>query len=826
MRFLLPAALLFAGACATAPAANSDMTRWRAQSQRVTITRDDWGIAHVRGKSDSDAVFGMIYAQAEDDFNRVESNYLTALGRTAEAEGEKAIWADLRARLYMDPDDLRARYAASPAWLKRLMDSWADGLNYYLATHPEVRPRAIERFEPWMALSFTEGSIGGDIERIDLAGLEAFYSKRGTAVAASSQRRLGSRRVKGAEVFTPRGPSLRWGDGEDREPRGPLASSSQRRLGSRRVSSAEVFTPRGPSLRWGDGEDREPRGPLASSSQRRLGSRRVSSAEVFTPRGPSLRWGDGSDNEPRGSNGFAIAPSNSADGQALLLINPHTSFFFRSELQVTSGEGLNAYGAATWGQFFIYQGFNARAGWMHTSSGVDVVDEFLETVERTQGRLTYRYGKERRPVETKTVTIAFRRPDGSLGRRSFETYHTHHGPIVREQGGKWVAFAMMYKPVEALQQSFLRTKATDHDAFLKVAELKANSSNNTIFADAKGNIAYHHPHFIPVRDDRFDYTKPVDGSDPRTDWRGLHALSEAPRVLNPPNGWIQNTNNWPYSAAGSHSPRQAGFPRYMDTFGENHRGIAAVRVLQEKRRLTLEGLRDAAYDPYQPAFAELIPGVVEAWDRLEPGDRLRAKLMRPIDLLRRWDYRWAEDSVPTTLAMFWAEPLYEEVRKAGRPLGDTVSGIGRLPARRRLEALERAMDRLRSEFGRWNVAWGEVNRFQRLTGDIDHPFSDSAPSIPVGFTSGRWGSLASFGAAPRDGSKRWYGTSGNSFVAVVQFGPRVRAKAVTAGGESGHPGSPHFNDQAQRYAKGDLREVYFHPDQLKGRTERVYRPGQ
>jgi acyl-homoserine-lactone acylase len=730
--------LLFLAACASSPQGGSELDGWQAQSKRVTIVRDDWGIAHVRGKSDADAVFGMIYAQAEDDFNRVETNYLTALGRTAEAEGEKAVWADLRARLYMDPEDLRARYGASPPWLRRLMDSWADGLNYYLASHPEVRPRVITRFEPWMALSFTEGSIGGDIERIDLKALEAFYS--------SSQRRLGSQGVKGAELFT--------------------------------------------------------------------------------QRGPGLRWGDEADNEPRGSNGFAIAPSNSTDGHALLLINPHTSFFFRSELQVTSDEGLNAYGAATWGQFFIYQGFNERAGWMHTSSGVDVVDEFLETVEQKGDGLFYRYGNERRPVETKPVTVAYRRPDGSLASRTFQTYRTHHGPIVREQGRKWVAFAMMHKPVEALQQSFLRTKARDHDSFVKVAELKANSSNNTIFADAQGNIAYHHPHFIPVRDDRFDYRKPVDGSDPRTDWRGLHALTTAPRVLNPPNGWIQNTNNWPYSAAGPYSPKPGDFPRYMDTFGENHRGLAAVRVLGGKRKLTLDGLRDAAYDPYQPAFAELIPGLVEAWKDLKGDNRLRAKLMRPVDFLRLWDYRWGEDSVATTLAMFWAEPLYEEARKAGLPLGETVSSIGRLPARRRLEALEQAMDRLVLEFGRWNVEWGEVNRFQRLTGDIDHPFSDSAPSLPVGFTSGRWGSLASFGAAPRDGSKRWYGTSGNSFVAVVEFGPKVRAKAVTPGGESGHPGSPHFNDQAGRYAKGDLREVYFYPEQLKGRTKRVYRPGR
>ena len=721
MRFLLLAALLFAGACASTSPQDSDLARWRAQSDRVTITRDDWGIAHVRGQSDADAVFGMIYAQAEDDFNRVETNYLNALGRTAEAEGEKAIWADLRARLYMDPDDLRVRYASSPAWLKRLMDAWADGLNYYLAAHPDVRPRAIARFEPWMALSFTEGSIGGDIERIDLAGLEAFYSKRGRALASAP-----------------------------------------------------------------------------------------------APADP----------EPKGSNGFAIAPQNTAGGKALLLINPHTSFFFRSELQVTSGEGLNAYGAATWGQFFIYQGFNEKAGWMHTSSGVDVVDEFAETIQQEGDRLFYRYGNERRPVQARSVTIAYRAADGSIASRSFETYHTHHGPIVREKGGKWIAFAMMHKPVEALQQSYLRTKTSDLASFLKVAGLKANSSNNTIFADAKGNIAYLHPQFIPVRDVRFDYLKPVDGSDPRTDWRGLHALGEAPNAVNPQGGWVQNTNNWPYSAAGPYSPDGDAFPRYMDTFGENPRGVHALMVLGARKDFTLERLRDAAYDSFQPAFAEQIPALVSAWDRAPEGP-LKRRLEGPIAALRGWDYRWSVESVPNSLAMFWGDEMWRRV--SGPEWEEPIpiyERIQRTPPKEKLEALAAALDRLERDFGRWATPWGEINRFQRLTGDIVHPFSDSGPSVPVGFSSARWGSLASFGAAPRNGSKRWYGTGGNSFVAVVEFGDRVRALAVAAGGESGDPKSSHFNDQAERYAAGDLRPVYFYPEELKGHTERVYRPGK
>jgi len=719
-RFLALLFLTLASACATVPSASSDQARWQAHASSITITRDDWGIAHVRGETDADAVFGMIYAQAEDDLDRIETNYLTNLGRLAEAEGERAIWSDLRMRLFLDHDDLRRRYSASPLWLQRLMIAWADGLNFFLAMHPEVRPRVLTRFEPWMALSFTEGSIGADFERVPLEPLEAFYSGRGRALAAAGRPR---------------------------------------------------------------------------------------------------------DDEPRGSNGIAIAPALTQNRGALLLINPHTSFFFRSELQVTSGEGLNAYGAATWGQFFIYQGFNERLGWMHTTSGADTVDEFSETIVERNGRLFYRYGAEQRPVAISSVAIDYRTPDGGRATRRLQAYRTHHGPITRAEGGRWVATALMHRPIEALSQSYLRTKARDFPSYMEAMAFQANSSNNTIYADAGGAIAYLHPQFVPRRNDRFDYTAPVDGSDPATDWAVPHALAELPRLHNPPNGWLFNTNNWPYSAAGANSPRGADFPLYMDTFGENPRGQHALMLLEGSGGWTLERLRAAAYDSYQPAFARLIPGLVQAWDAA-PAGALKERLAAPVAALRGWDHRWSIGSVANSLANFWGEEMWRWV--LGSEWDEPESNYARIegaPAARKLEALAAAVDRLERDFGRWNVPWGEINRFQRLTGDIVHPFSDTGPSIPVGFSSARWGSLASFGAAPRNGTRRWYGTAGNSFVAVVEFGPRVRALAVTAGGESGDPRSPHFNDQAERYAAGNLREVYFYADQLRGHTERTYRPG-
>jgi len=703
-----------------------ELARLRSEAANVTITRDDWGIAHVHGHTDADAVFGMIYAQAEDDFPRIEANYLTALGRTAEAEGEKAIWADLRARLYVSEPELKAYYAKSPAKMQALMNAWADGLNYFLATHPAVKPRVLKHFEPWMAMSFTEGSIGGDIERIDLDGLRDFYGARDDELA------------------------------------------------------------------W--------------------------IPDTFRK----------TDNEPRGSNGIAIMPGLTSKKHALLLINPHTSFFFRSELQMSSDEGLDAYGAATWGQFFIYQGFNPHIGWMHTSSGVDVVDEFAEKVEQKGKARCYRYGSGCNPIGLRPVTIRYRLPNGKLGSKSFTTFFTHHGPIVRSENGRWISFAMMNKPVEALQQSYYRTKASDLASFMEIAQLKANSSNNTIFADDKGEIAYLHPQFVPRRNNRFDYTKPVDGSDPSTDWGSLSSLPELPNVVNPPNGWVDNNNNAPWSAAGPFSPNPKDYPRYMDMFGENFRGLHALKLLTGTKGWTLEKLQAAAFDSYQPGFAALIPSLLKAYNALPVNDPRRARLEQPIGVLRPWDYRWSGESVAQTLAMFWGDAMQKALNApADEPGNKRMMRLARdTTAEQKVQALDDAVARLKREFGRWQVPWGEVNRFQRISPAIVQPFSDSAPSIPVPFASSAYGSLAAFGASPKPGTVKWYGTSGNSFVAVVEFGPRVRAHAVTAGGESGHPESKHFNDEALRYASGDLREVYFWPDQLKGHIEKVYRPGE
>jgi acyl-homoserine lactone acylase PvdQ len=394
------------------------------------------------------------------------------------------------------------------------------------------------------------------------------------------------------------------------------------------------------------------------------------------------------------------------------------------------------------------------------------------------------------------------------------------------QDGKWVSFRIMQEPIKALEQSYTRTKARDYKSYRQTMELKANSSNNTIFADADGDIAYFHGNYIPRRDTKFDWTKPVDGSNPETEWHGLLTVDETPHLLNPMSGWLYNSNNWPWSAAGPSSPKRADYPAYVENGGESARGLHAIRVLGEKKDFTIDSLIAAAYDSYLPWFEKPMPALIKAWDETPAANPLHAKLAEQIGLLRAWDFRWGVASVPTSLAVFWGEDVRRRVGGGRRGGGGSVEdAIPSAPAEQLLESLAAASEKLAADFGTWKTAWGDINRFQRLNDDIAPSFNDAGASIPVGFTSSTWGSLASFGARAYPGTKKWYGTSGNSFVAVVEFGETVRAKAVTAGGESGKVSSAHFNDEAKRYSTGELRDVYFYKSQLKGHTEREYHPG-
>ncbi|MGH8279442.1 MAG: penicillin acylase family protein [Gammaproteobacteria bacterium] len=732
--FALACAALVGIAAHAQPAAQ-ELSRWHREAQATTIYRDNWGIPHIYGKTNADAVFGMEYAQAEDNFELVELNYVGALGWWSQFEGKSAIYYDLRRRLFMNPVDLKKQYQESPAWLRQLMQAATDGLNYYLYTHPNVHPKVITHFEPWMEMAFTEGSIGGDIQlAVNVPALAAFY-------------------------------------GDD------MAQAPEK-------------------VAW--------------------------NPPMF---------------HPLGSNGIAISPKISLDHHALLLINPHVTFYFRTELQMVSDKGLDAYGAVTWGQFFVYQGFNTHDGWMHTSSDVLNRSHFLETVRKRDGHYQYKYGDQWLPVTTREISIAYKTAEG-MAHKTITAYYTQHGPVIARVGDQWLTVNVMQRHIQALIQDWDRMTTTGLASFRKTMEMHTNSSNNTVFADNEGNIALWDSDWIPKRSNKFNWAKPVVGSNPATAFDGILSLAETPHVVNPADGWAYNSNNWMWSMSGPDSPKRQDYPAYVSGgTEETPRGYHALKLLTASKDWTMAKLAAAAYDSYLPPFAKMIPILIKDYDTLPAGSALKAKLASPMMVMRDWDYRWGVNSVATSLGVFWGRELMQQMRANPQTEqqrmwpADYVAKVA--TSQQILQAFAAAVDKLTADFGSWQTPWGQINRFQRLagysiTGDrIEPHFDDSKPSIPVPFTSSLWGSLASSGAHAYPNTKKWYGNDGNSFVCIIDFGPdKVRAWAVHVGGESGNPTSPHFTDQAANYAMGSLRPVYYYKSQLDRHIERQYHPGE
>ncbi|MFN4146510.1 MAG: penicillin acylase family protein [Runella sp.] len=705
----------------------TDIQRWQQQAQRVTIVRDRWGIPHIEGKTDADAVFGLMYAQCEDDFMRVEMNYIEKLGRTAELKGESALYNDLQIRLLIDSAEAIADYRKAEPWLKKLLQAYADGINFFLYKNPNVKPALLTKFEPWYPLLWTDGSIGAiSTAGLTVGELKNFYEKEATAYV-------------------------------------------------RPLPDPEFQT---------------------------------------------------------GSNGFAFAPSVTASGKAILYINPHTTLYFRPEVHVTSQEGLNVYGAVTWGQFFVYQGFNEYCGWMHTSCNVDVADLYTEKITKKGNQFLYEYEGKLRPVKTKNITIRFL-DNGILKSKTITTYATHHGPIMAKREGQWISLRSFNRSMTSLIQSWKRTKAKGFEDFKQTMNLRGNTSNGTVFADRAGNIAYWHGNFVPRRNPTFNWAKPVDGTTKATEWQGLHSVEETVHSYNPPNGWLQNCNSTPFTAAGIHSPRKDNYPAYMAPDGENFRGVNAVRVLDREEKYTLDKVIAAGYDTYLAAFEVLIPALIKSFEQnVVASDSLHAQLSEPIALLKKWNFHTAENSVAATLAIEWAQRLTPTIQRLYINQGETdqVENTKRFTAsatkEQLLSPLVDVIKDLQQKFGRWQIPWGEVNRFQRISNDLQPKHDDSKPSYSIGYASALWGMLPSYNSRTFEGTHRRYGVSGNSFVCAVEFGERIKAKSLLAGGQSGDPTSKHFADQAEMYAKGQFKEVLFYKEDILPQTARSYKPGQ
>ncbi len=728
--FLLPAALFAQNF------SREEIARWEKQAKQVTILRDKWGIPHIYGKTDADAVFGLLYAQCEDDFKRVEMNYIEKLGRTAEVKGESQIYNDLLMRMVIDSTEAMTDYKKSPTWLKKLLNAYADGINFYLYKNPSVKPVLLKKFRAWFPLLWTDGSIGA-INTADLTAndLQQFYS---------------------GDIST-----------------GLLKNKPEN---EEQIGKEEVLT---------------------------------------------------------GSNGFAFAPKITESGKAILYINPHVTFYFRPEVHMVSEEGLNVYGAVTWGQFFVYQGFNEKCGWIHTSNYTDISDTYIEKVSQKGDKWFYEYDKSQKPVVEKKIILRYQK-EGKIASKTIRALFTHHGPIMAKHEGKWLSMKANNRSLSGLIQSWQRTKARSFADYQKTMNLLSNTSNNTVYADAEGNIAYWHGNFLPIRDTKYDWTKPVDGSISATEWKGLHKVAESVHAYNPPNGWLQNCNSTPFTMAGSYSPKPENYPKYMAPDGENFRGINAVKVLGREQKYTIDKVISAGYNTNLAAFEVLVPALVQAFEKnVRYSDSLYAHLIGAIMVLKNWDYQCSEKSIATTLAIEWGQKLLPAIQRTKIEDDDeadqvekTLYFVKNAPANDLLSPLLETLKELNTKFGRWQVAWGEINRFQRISSDIDQKYDDSKPSLPVAFASSVWGMLPSYTSRYSPQTNKRYGVNGNSFVCAVEFGEKVKAKSLLAGGQSGNPTSTHFADQAEMYTKGKFKEVLFYKEDVLKFVEKSYHPGE
>ena len=706
----------------------AEISRWQNQSQQVSIIRDNWGIPHIYGKTDADAVFGLLYAQCEDGFNRVEMNYIEKLGRMAEVKGAAALQNDLYIRLLIDSADAVADYNKSPDWLKKLLNAYADGINFYLYKHPQVKPVLLNRFQPWYPLLWTDGSIGA----------------------------ISTGNVTADEV-------------------------------------RPVYLP---------ANTNEPQAMIPE------------------------------EDKTTGSNGFAVGPSKTTSGNAILYINPHVTFYFRPEVHMVSEEGLNAYGAVTWGQFFIYQGFNEYCGWMHTSSNVDVADMYSEKLTLKNGRFYYQYNNVLKPVITKVISLAYKN-SGGLGKQNVTAYYTAHGPVMARRNEQWISVKSNNRSLNGLIQCWQRTKAKGFLEFKKTMELRGNTSNNTVFADNRGHIAYWHGDFVPKRNPLLNWSKVVDGTTSATEWQGLHSLDEIVHVYDPESGWIQNCNSTPFTCSDSSSPKKEEYPAYMAPDGENFRAINAARLLGSTNNYTIDKIIATGYDTKLSAFEVLIPALIKAYDKnLQPGDSLYYSLQVPVSILRRWNYQASEYSVATTLAIEWAQHLMATIQKIYIEAGDpdqvllTKKFAATALPNDLLLPLYTAINELTARFGRWDLPWGQINRYQRISGTIDQQFNDDKESLPVAFASSTWGMLPAYNSRYLPGVKKRYGVSGNSFICAVEFGTRIKAKSLLAGGQNSDPASPHFTDQLNMYSKGKFKDVLFYKEDVLQHVEKNYHPGE
>jgi len=665
----------------------------------VTIYRDTYGVPHVFGRTDAATVFGFAYGQAEDNFWRVEENFISALGRSSEVYGVKSLDEDRLNHALEIPRLAREEYARLDKQMRSLCDAYAAGLNYYLERHPQVKPRLLTKIEPWYTLAFIRYN----------------YFQNGFA----------------------HDPNLR-----------------------------------GAGMQTAAIDDLKPH---------------------------------------TGSNGWVVGPSKSASGNAMLFINPHLPFFGPGQVyegHVHSDEGWNFTGYTRFGFPLPYVGHNENGGWVSTDNAADLTDVYLETFDDPARPLAYKYGKGYRLATEHVEEIRVKTATG-LETRKFTMRKTHHGPILGTRDGKLLSLRMAkFESDGWLREWYDMTRAKSLNELKRAMTPLNMLFGNVMYADRQGNTWYLYNGAVPKRDLRFDWTKPLDGSDPATEWQGYHTIDELPQLTNPGTGWMQNCNTSPFLLTSDGNPDPKQFPKYMVQEGDNPRGAISREILSSKSKFTFDEWKQLAFDTRVMSAGKQLPVLLTSIKENYANAPNSQELSDVYRDLERWDQRSDVNSVAMTIFSLWHDRMLRDKRNDS--FGDLVFVLATL----------------REDFGTWKVAWGDLNRLQRIDESRDEDFDDSKPSLAVSGVNGNDGAVFTFYATPERGQKRRYGVAGGTYISVVEFGPSVRALSVHTFGASADPKSRHYTDQAALYTRGEFKPSWLTLDEIRANLEKAYHPGE
>jgi acyl-homoserine lactone acylase PvdQ len=703
----------------------AELNAWQKQAKGIEIIKDNWGVPHIYTNTDADAVFGMMYVQCEEYFSKVEDVIISRMGRESEVQGKASIYKDLWSRLYIDTIQAQQLYLKCSPEQKKLCDAYAAGINYYIYTHPNKKPKLLQRIQPWVPFLNNIPSLNNS--NLTDAEIKKMY---------------------------------------------PLPVNNSISFNFNLIEKEDARA---------------------------------------------------------GSNGWAISGKNTKDKNPILLINPHSEFYNRIEVQLVSKEGLNVYGAPFLGEYSIFQGFNEFCGWMHTVTLSDAKDLFIENTKSVNGAYVYEYDNNWLPVDSTKITIKYKNGN-DLDSVSFITYKTLHGPVVAKRNEKWIAAKTINDNIGLLNVHWSITKSKSFNEFKSWLDKRVMTGTNTIYADKAGNIGYWHGNFVPIRDPKLDYTLPVPGNISATNWKGVHPLDEIPNYVNPKNGWVQNCNSTPLYGNGYFDTIMAKKPAYMLPDGHTPRAVNAVRLLTNIKEATIDTIIKLSHSPFLANGNKFIPTLVKSYDLIGNNDKLKD----PIHTLRGWDFIADTNSIATTIAVLWVEKVLQyNLSKLKRPLtneinypltnGSTIS-LDSISPSMQIAFLDSVINDLNKDWGTWQIPWGKINRFQRNANGVEA--SDSLFSLAVTATPSFMGSLNAYTSKKSKTSKVRYGTTGNTFVAVVSFGPKLTAKSIFTGGNSSNPNSKHFTDQANGYINHQFKNVNFYKSDVLKNKEVSYHPGE